>query len=102
MLGRWQVQPGKNLWILTVNISEPCMRGHRSSKCTHEDRLLVQVRKPGRPLSKYPIIMMLPSRTILTLASRFMSAPPYRNWWYHDICGCKWSQIGRYNFNTCS
>ncbi|KAF8429250.1 hypothetical protein EV426DRAFT_216349 [Tirmania nivea] len=33
---------------------EPCMRGHRSSKCTHEDRLLVQVRKPGRPLSSCP------------------------------------------------
>ncbi|KAI9802678.1 MAG: hypothetical protein M1825_002700 [Sarcosagium campestre] len=33
---------------------EPCMRGHRSSKCTHSDRLLVQVRKPGRPLSSCP------------------------------------------------
>ncbi|KAI5811347.1 hypothetical protein DFH27DRAFT_520780 [Peziza echinospora] len=33
---------------------EPCMRGHRSSKCAHEDRLLVRVRKPGRPLSACP------------------------------------------------
>ncbi|KAI9826454.1 MAG: hypothetical protein M1826_006663 [Phylliscum demangeonii] len=33
---------------------EPCMRGHRSSKCTHSDRILVQVRKPGRPLSSCP------------------------------------------------
>lgn len=30
------------------------MRGHRSSKCTHGDRILIQVRKPGRPLSSCP------------------------------------------------
>ncbi|KAH8145227.1 uncharacterized protein LAJ45_10788 [Morchella importuna] len=34
--------------------SEPCIRGHRSSKCNHSDRVLVQVRKPGRPLSSCP------------------------------------------------
>ncbi|KAK6534284.1 hypothetical protein TWF281_005612 [Arthrobotrys megalospora] len=33
---------------------EPCMRGHRSSKCTHQDRILIKVRKPGRPLSSCP------------------------------------------------
>ncbi|CUS11299.1 unnamed protein product [Tuber aestivum] len=33
---------------------EPCMRGHRSSKCNHTDRILVKVRKPGRPLSSCP------------------------------------------------
>ncbi|KAF2102625.1 hypothetical protein NA57DRAFT_52185 [Rhizodiscina lignyota] len=32
----------------------PCIRGHRSSKCTHKDRVLVEVRKPGRPLSACP------------------------------------------------
>ncbi|KAG0640420.1 hypothetical protein HOY80DRAFT_884817 [Tuber brumale] len=30
------------------------MRGHRSSKCNHTDRILVKVRKPGRPLSSCP------------------------------------------------
>ncbi|KAF1815024.1 hypothetical protein P152DRAFT_456068 [Eremomyces bilateralis CBS 781.70] len=29
----------------------PCIRGHRSSKCNHRDRLMVEVRKPGRPLT---------------------------------------------------
>ncbi|TVY45260.1 Protein GRISEA [Lachnellula occidentalis] len=34
---------------------EPCIRGHRSTKCTHADeRLMVPVRKPGRPLSQCP------------------------------------------------
>ncbi|KAI9644467.1 hypothetical protein NHQ30_006488 [Ciborinia camelliae] len=34
---------------------EPCIRGHRSTKCTHsDDRLMVPVRKPGRPLSACP------------------------------------------------
>ena len=35
--------------------SEPCIRGHRSTKCTHaNERLMVPVRKPGRPLSSCP------------------------------------------------
>lgn len=35
--------------------SEPCIRGHRSTKCTHaNERLMVPVRKPGRPLSACP------------------------------------------------
>ncbi|PTB68974.1 N-terminal cooper fist DNA-binding domain-containing protein [Trichoderma citrinoviride] len=34
---------------------EPCIRGHRSTKCTHaSERLMVPVRKPGRPLSSCP------------------------------------------------
>ncbi|KAL4786359.1 hypothetical protein BJX76DRAFT_321647 [Aspergillus varians] len=33
---------------------EPCIRGHRSSKCAHFDRLMVSVGKAGRPLSKCP------------------------------------------------
>lgn len=30
--------------------SEPCLRGHRSTSCQHTDRVLVEVRKPGRPM----------------------------------------------------
>ncbi|KAI9051068.1 hypothetical protein LZ554_005176 [Drepanopeziza brunnea f. sp. 'monogermtubi'] len=34
---------------------EPCIRGHRSTKCNHaSERLMVPVRKPGRPLSACP------------------------------------------------
>ncbi|KAL2208224.1 hypothetical protein CC79DRAFT_817620 [Sarocladium strictum] len=34
---------------------EPCIRGHRSTKCTHaNERVMVSVRKPGRPLSACP------------------------------------------------
>ncbi|KAK7622213.1 hypothetical protein IWX48DRAFT_627376 [Phyllosticta citricarpa] len=32
----------------------PCIRGHRSTSCNHKDRLLLEVRKPGRPLSSCP------------------------------------------------
>ncbi|KAI1132863.1 hypothetical protein F5Y10DRAFT_291815 [Nemania abortiva] len=33
----------------------PCIRGHRSTKCTHEaERVMIPVRKPGRPLSSCP------------------------------------------------
>ncbi|KAI1437048.1 hypothetical protein GGR50DRAFT_136959 [Xylaria sp. CBS 124048] len=33
----------------------PCIRGHRSTKCTHQaERIMVAVRKPGRPLSSCP------------------------------------------------
>lgn len=32
-------------------LSEPCIRGHRSTKCDHaHERVMVPVRKPGRPL----------------------------------------------------
>lgn len=37
-----------------LNRSGPCIRGHRSSKCKHEDRVLIEVRKPGRPLTTCP------------------------------------------------
>ncbi|OBT98204.1 hypothetical protein VE01_03827 [Pseudogymnoascus verrucosus] len=34
---------------------EPCIRGHRSTKCTHaSERLMVPVKKPGRPLTACP------------------------------------------------
>ncbi|KAI2628575.1 hypothetical protein GGR54DRAFT_351797 [Hypoxylon sp. NC1633] len=34
---------------------EPCIRGHRSTRCNHApDRIMVPVRKPGRPLSTCP------------------------------------------------
>lgn len=29
---------------------EPCIRGHRATSCAHTDRVLVEIRKPGRPL----------------------------------------------------
>ncbi|KAJ0422190.1 copper fist DNA binding domain-containing protein [Aspergillus carlsbadensis] len=33
---------------------EPCLRGHRSSKCKHFDRVMVKVPKSGRPLKQCP------------------------------------------------
>lgn len=34
---------------------EPCIRGHRSTKCQHaNERLMVPVKKPGRPLTACP------------------------------------------------
>ncbi|KAK1832490.1 hypothetical protein QBC39DRAFT_71549 [Podospora conica] len=33
----------------------PCIRGHRSTGCAHgKDRVLIEVRKPGRPLANCP------------------------------------------------
>lgn len=40
--------------LLTASTSEPCIRGHRSSKCQHFDRLMMKVPKAGRPLAKCP------------------------------------------------
>lgn len=37
-------------------LSGPCIRGHRSTKCQHTDRVLLEVRKPGRPLTSCPHI----------------------------------------------
>lgn len=35
-----------------LTLSAPCIRGHRSTKCNHSaDRIMMPVRKPGRPLS---------------------------------------------------
>jgi len=36
-----------NVWPQS---SEPCIRGHRATSCAHTDRILLEVRKPGRPL----------------------------------------------------
>ncbi|KAK8097693.1 uncharacterized protein PG998_013179 [Apiospora kogelbergensis] len=34
---------------------EPCIRGHRTSVCNHgQERVLIAVRKPGRPLRQCP------------------------------------------------
>lgn len=50
---------GRNMWT-DINGERkkvacgPCIRGHRSSKCDHRDRVLIDVRKPGRPLSSCP------------------------------------------------
>ncbi|KAJ5938023.1 hypothetical protein N7454_004365 [Penicillium verhagenii] len=33
---------------------ESCVRGHRSSKCEHWDRIMVKIHKAGRPLTKCP------------------------------------------------
>ncbi|OJJ03481.1 hypothetical protein ASPVEDRAFT_42940 [Aspergillus versicolor CBS 583.65] len=33
---------------------EPCLRGHRSSKCKHFDRLMARVAKSGRPSKACP------------------------------------------------
>ncbi|KAL2859929.1 copper fist DNA-binding domain-containing protein [Aspergillus lucknowensis] len=33
---------------------DPCLRGHRSSKCQHFDRLMARVPKSGRPSKKCP------------------------------------------------
>ena len=35
-------------------LSSACIRGHRSSRCKHVDRPLLDVRKPGRPLTSCP------------------------------------------------
>lgn len=32
--------------------SEVCIRGHRSSRCTHTDRPLFEIRKKGRPITQ--------------------------------------------------
>lgn len=41
-------------FCLTKDDSEPCIRGHRSSRCEHFDRFMVRVARPGRPLSTCP------------------------------------------------
>lgn len=41
--------------LINTNASEPCIRGHRSTKCNHaSERVMLPVRKPGRPLSICP------------------------------------------------
>lgn len=44
----------RNVPLTGLLTSEPCIRGHRSSKCQHFDRLMMKVPKAGRPLTKCP------------------------------------------------
>lgn len=45
----------KSLTSFVTFSSIPCIRGHRSTKCTHQaERVMIPVRKPGRPLSSCP------------------------------------------------
>lgn len=39
----------RGYWL--TKLSESCIRGHRSSKCAHYDRLMKRVPKAGRPLT---------------------------------------------------
>lgn len=59
-VSRWL---GKQLWpnlpsllpliqALFAHDSEVCIRGHRSSRCTHSDRPLFEIRKKGRPITQ--------------------------------------------------
>jgi hypothetical protein len=51
-----QTHHKRNIIVRYLQIlSDPCIRGHRSSKCDHaKERMLMEVRKPGRPLSQCP------------------------------------------------
>ncbi|KAJ6043147.1 uncharacterized protein N7446_001343 [Penicillium canescens] len=64
---------------------EPCIRGHRSSKCQHFDRLMIKVRKAGRPLTQCPHPKGACScqRTYIAMAriskgSRYLCRPLYK------------------------
>src|ERR1700744_3438889 len=35
-----------------ISYSEACIKGHRSSSCTHADRPLYEIKKKGRPVSQ--------------------------------------------------
>ncbi|KAI0434197.1 hypothetical protein F5Y09DRAFT_281113 [Xylaria sp. FL1042] len=57
----------------------PCIRGHRSTKCTHQaERIMIPVRKPGRPLSSCPHQKGKPCN-----CSNITAAIPR-----HGKCGC--------------
>ncbi|KOS19980.1 Protein GRISEA [Escovopsis weberi] len=63
---------------------EPCIRGHRSTKCSHaNERLMVPVRRPGRPLSSCP---HPPSRPCLCAAAVTAAIPKKQK------CRCDTSQ----------
>ncbi|ORY81458.1 hypothetical protein BCR37DRAFT_337717, partial [Protomyces lactucae-debilis] len=36
------------------DLTSQCIRGHRSSACTHADRPLFEIRRKGRPISQCP------------------------------------------------
>ena len=40
--------------VTNIRLSEPCVRGHRASRCDHFSRWMVRVKKPGRPLRDCP------------------------------------------------
>ena len=52
ILGNYKIFPSASPRNPKANLplSEPCIRGHRATSCKHTDRVLVEVRKPGRPL----------------------------------------------------
>lgn len=53
-LSERSMQQSSATHISNTDTSEPCIRGHRSSKCQHFDRLMMKVPKAGRPLAKCP------------------------------------------------
>ena len=38
--------------LVNTTISESCIKGHRSSSCTHTERPLYEIKKKGRPVSQ--------------------------------------------------
>lgn len=46
--------PSRESLTDSLHSSEPCIRGHRSTRCEHYDRFMLRVKKPGRPLSSCP------------------------------------------------
>lgn len=67
--------------------SYSCTKGHRSSKCTHYDRILYKVRKPGRPLNNCPHILpdSIPPGTFVNTSAESMAngQPP------KEACNCR-------------
>ncbi|KAI5853762.1 hypothetical protein BZA05DRAFT_269166 [Tricharina praecox] len=63
-----------------------CTKGHRSSKCTHYDRILYKVRKPGRPLNNCPHVLpdSIPPGTFVNTSAESMANgnPPM------EACNC--------------
>ncbi|KAF8477082.1 hypothetical protein BDZ91DRAFT_11494 [Kalaharituber pfeilii] len=84
---------------------EPCMRGHRSSKCMHEDRLLVRVRKPGRPLSSCPHLPPGPGGTPTFVNADGMrldeSSSTYGNV-TGKPCGCEVTSLAIPKISSCA
>jgi len=67
--------------------SYSCTKGHRSSKCTHYDRILYKVRKPGRPLNNCPHVLpdSIPPGTFVNTSAESMANgnPP------KEACNCR-------------
>jgi hypothetical protein len=54
-LVRISIFTSHSLSILISPVSEPCIRGHRATSCKHaHERVMIPVRKPGRPLGNCP------------------------------------------------